>query len=229
MDHVATVEWTLTDNVRRGAVARGQPDQAPPAVLQRAAEGRQELPVHQGHAGRRLPAHRAHPETGAGREPVLRPVRVGQERGQRDGPDPAALPVPDLHHPHPRRRARPASTLPPLRHQALPGAVHPGDPEGRLPGRHRAGGCSSWRVARNRSRATSPRDGDGLGGAGLRARGRGARPAAGGRAHDRERRRWRPTRRRSWTSWASHAEPARRRCSCSWCAVAAWSAATCSS
>ena len=52
-------------------------DQAPPAALQRPAQGRQELPVHQGHPGRRLPAHRADPQAAERRQPLLRPVCVG--------------------------------------------------------------------------------------------------------------------------------------------------------
>ena len=65
---------------QRGAAPRGEPDQAPPAALQRPAQGRQELPVHQGHAGRRLPAHRADAQAAPGRQPLLRPVRVGERR-----------------------------------------------------------------------------------------------------------------------------------------------------
>ena len=59
-----------------GAPPRGEPDQALPAALQRPAQGRQELPVHQGHARRRLPAGRADAQAGQRRQPLLRAVRA---------------------------------------------------------------------------------------------------------------------------------------------------------
>ena len=61
----------------RGAAPRGEPHQALPAAVQRPAQGRQELPVHQGDAGRRLPAGRAHAQAGQRRQPLLRAVRLG--------------------------------------------------------------------------------------------------------------------------------------------------------
>ena len=122
-----------------GAPARGQPHQALPAALQRPAQGRQELPVHQGHPRRRLPADRAHAQARQRRQPVLRAVRVGDERRRVDEPGPPALPVPDLHDRHQGRRAGAPAAVPAVPHQALPGPVHPGDLEGRLPGRHRPG------------------------------------------------------------------------------------------
>ena len=124
---------------QRGAAARGEPGQAPPAALQRPPQGRQELPVHQGHPGRRLPAHRADPQAARRRQPLLRPVRLGEQRGRGDEPHPAAVPVPDLHHRHPRRRARARPALPAVPHQALPGPLHRGHRQGGLPRGHRPG------------------------------------------------------------------------------------------
>ena len=112
---------------QRGAAARGQPCQALPAALQRPPEGRQELPLHQGHARGRLPAHRADPQAPRGRQPLLRAVCVGEQRGRGDEPDPPPLPVSHLHDRHPRGPARPAASLPALPHQALPGPLHRGD------------------------------------------------------------------------------------------------------
>ena len=111
----------------RGAAARGEPDQALQAALQRPAQGRQELPVHQDHARRRLPARRAHPQAAQRRQPLLRAVRVGELGRRGDEPRPAAVPVPDLHRSTSRTgvRALPAA-VPPVPHQALPGPVHRG-------------------------------------------------------------------------------------------------------
>ena len=139
IDRVVDVEDTLTDSVVGGAAPRGEPDQALPAAVQRPAQGRQELPVHQGHARRRLPAHRADAQAGQRRQPLLRAVRVGVERRRVDEPGPPAVPVPDLHDRHQGRRAGPPAAVPAVPHQALPGPLHRGHLEGRLPGRHRAG------------------------------------------------------------------------------------------
>ena len=88
---------------QRGAAAGGEPRQAPPAALQRPAQGRQELPVHQGHPGRRLPAHRADAQAARRRQPLLRALCVGEQRGRGHEPHPPPVPVPDLHHRHPGR------------------------------------------------------------------------------------------------------------------------------
>ena len=129
----------MTDSVSRGAPARGQPGQALRAAVQRPAQGRQELPVHQDHDGRRLPADRADPQAAQGRQPLLRAVRLGDERRRVDEPDPSAVPVPDVHARHQGRQADPPAAVPAVPHQALPGPVHRGDLQGRLPGRHRPG------------------------------------------------------------------------------------------
>ncbi len=55
-----------------GAAPRSEPDQALPAAVQRPAQGRQELPVHQGDPRRRLPAGRADAQAGQRRQPLLR-------------------------------------------------------------------------------------------------------------------------------------------------------------
>ena len=145
------------------------------------------------------------------RQPLLRAVRVGVERRRVDEPRPAALPVPDLHDRHQGRRARAPAAVPAVPHQALPGAVHRGDLEGRLPRRHRAGRAlprgppgdagqgapaSRWRPPPS-SRTTS------------------ARPSIAtrsGRSSGRWRaRRWPPSRARSstWSGW--RARTTRRR------------------
>ena len=56
-----------------GAPPRGEPDQALPAALQRPPQGRQELPVHQGDARRRLPSDRANAQARQRRQPLLGP------------------------------------------------------------------------------------------------------------------------------------------------------------
>ena len=133
------VEYTDHRLRLRGAPPRGQPHQALQAALQRPAQGRQELPVHQGHPRRRLPARRAHAQAPQRRQPLLRAVRVGDQRRRVDEPRPPALPVPDLHDRDQGRRAGAPAAVPPVPHQALPGPVHPGHLEGRLPRRHRPG------------------------------------------------------------------------------------------
>ena len=94
---------------QRGAAPRGQPRQALPAALQRPTQGRQVLPVHQGHPGRRLPAHRAHAQAAQRRQPLLRAVRLGEQRRRGDEPHPAPLPVPHLHASTSARASAPSS------------------------------------------------------------------------------------------------------------------------
>ncbi len=141
------------------AAARGQPGQALQAAVQRPAQGRQELPVHQDHARRRLPARRTDAQAADRREPLLRAVRIRDERRRIDEPRPAAVPVPDLHHRHQGRPAGAPAAVPALPHQALSGPMHRGHLEGRLPRRHRAGGA----VPRGSSgdAREGPRRGDG--------------------------------------------------------------------
>ena len=67
------------------------------------------------------------------------PYASAVERRRIDEPRPPALPVPDLHDRHQGRRAGAPAAVPAVPHQALPGPVHRGHLEGRLPRRHRAG------------------------------------------------------------------------------------------
>ena len=67
------------------------------------------------------------------------PYASAVERRRVDEPGPSALPVPDLHDRDQGRRAGAPAALPAVPHQALPGPVHRGDLEGRLPRRHRTG------------------------------------------------------------------------------------------
>ena len=91
MDRVSDVEYTLTDTVSEALLLEGDAHQAPSAALQRPPQGRQELPVHQDHAGRRLPAHRANAQAAQRRLALLRAVRVGVERRRGDEPHPPAV------------------------------------------------------------------------------------------------------------------------------------------
>ncbi len=122
----------------RGAPPRGQPHQALPAALQRPAQGRQELPVHQDHprpTTSRASSGRASWSTTAaatsGRTPRPRSVDESMNLIRRLFPfRTCTIDIKD------GERALPAA-LPPVPHQALPGPVHRGDLEGRLPARHR--------------------------------------------------------------------------------------------
>ena len=94
------------------------------------------------------------------RQPLLRAVRVGLERRRVDEPRPPALPVPDLHDRHQGRRAGAPAAVPAVPHQALPGPVHRGHLEGRLPAPTSSRSSCSSRAARRRwSKALRRRDG----------------------------------------------------------------------
>ena len=136
IDKVAELDYTITDSDSEALPPRSQPHQAPSAALQHPAQGRQELPVHQDHARRRLPAGRADPPPAERREPLLRAVRIGDVGRRVDEPRPPPLPVPDLHDRHQGRRPGAPAAVPAVPHQALPGPVHPGDRQGGLPRRH---------------------------------------------------------------------------------------------
>ena len=198
-----------------GAAPRGEPDQALPAALQRPAQGRQELPVHQGHARRRLPAHRADAQAGQRRQPLLRAVRVGVERRRVDEPGPPAVPVPDLHDRHPGRRPRAPAAVPAVPHQALPGPVHHGHRQGRLPGRHRAGRAVPRGSPGDARQGARPRDGVGRRADRVRTRGGAARQDPRHRADDGEPEdgRLRPDRARPPRAWPGRTT--RRPSSCS--------------
>ena len=169
-----------------GPPPRGQPDQAVPAGVQHPAQGRQELPVHQDHARRRLPPDRADAQAAPGRKPLLRPVRLGLQRRRGDEPRSPALPVPDVHDRHPGRRAGSRSAVPPVSHQALPGPLHRGHLEGRLSGRHRSGrALPRGPPGASRARAAQG-DGGGERAPGVRAGGGHPRQGPGDRADDGE-------------------------------------------
>ena len=118
------------------------------------------------------------------RQPLLRPVRLGQQRRRGDEPDPAPLPVPYLHDRHPGGGAGPAETLPALPHQTLPGPLHRGRLEGGLPRRRRPGRALPRGAAGDAGPGAAPRDGGGLRSDRLRARGGDAGQGAGDRADD---------------------------------------------
>ena len=171
---------------QRGPAPRDQPDQAVQAAVQRPPQGRQELPVHQDHARRRLPADRAHAQARQRRQPLLRAVCVGVERRRVDEPDPAAVPVPDLHDRHPRGRARAPAAVPAVPHQALPGAVHRGDRRSDVPRGHRPDRGVPRRPPGDAWSAPRGADGGGIRAARVRAGGRAAGQGAGDRADDGE-------------------------------------------
>ena len=126
LDRVADVEYTLTDTVSEALlleanlVKRYQPrfnvrlkdDKSYPFIKVTLADDFPRI-----ERTRKLPA---------GRQPLLRTVRLGQLRGRGDEPHPAAVPVPHLHHRDPRGRAGARPALPAVPHQALPGPLHRG-------------------------------------------------------------------------------------------------------
>ncbi len=169
-----------------GVPPRSQPHQASSAALQHPAQGRQELPVHQDHPGRRLSAGGADTPAPERREPLLRAVRVGDLGGRVHEPRPPALPVPDLHDRHQGRRPGAPAAVPAVPHQALPGPLHPGDRQGRLPGRHHPDRALPRRPPGDPGQGAPVRDDRRIRAAGLRA-GRGAaRQGQGDRADDAE-------------------------------------------
>ena len=151
----------MTDSVSEALLLEAQPHQAVQAAVQRPAQGRQELPVHQGHARRRLPARSSGPASCPTTEPLLRAVRVGVERRRGHEPRPAPVPVPDLHDRHHGGRAGAPAAVPPVPHQALPGPVHRGHLEGRVPRGHRAGGAVPRGPPGGAGQGAPPRDGVG--------------------------------------------------------------------
>ena len=135
-----TSSTRMTDSVSRGAPARGQPRSS--AIGRGSTSGsrttratrtsRSRWPTtSRGSSGRA-----SCPTTAAatsGRTPRRRSVDESMNL------DPPAVPVPDLHDRHQGRRAGAPAAVPAVPHQALPGPVHRGDLQGRLPGRHRPG------------------------------------------------------------------------------------------
>ena len=165
----------------RGPDPGALPDPGPPAPVQRAAEGRQELPVAGGLGGGGVAPPDGLPWAQAKGSPLLRPLRPRGGAARDPRPPPAELPGPHLLGGQ-VQAARPAGpALPPLRHRAVLGPVRgcgrprPLRGDGRGPhavplGGHRGGGGA-------------PRVRDGRGGRGAPVRtGRPAAGPAGGRA-----------------------------------------------
>ena len=198
-------------------------DSGAPAPLQRAPQGRQELPLAGRHAERGV----APPGRGAGAQaqgrPLLRPLR--QRRGHPVDPRPAGAELPGAHvlghQVHAARAAGPA--LPALRHRPLLGAVRRrGRPRGlrrlrqrphAVPlGRHRAGAGEPGGGDAGRRRTSCSSSGRHACATGSRPSTRRPRPS-----------RWSPTgpRTSTWSAWPR--TRSRRRCRSSGCAGAAWS------
>ena len=119
----------------RGASPGAEPRQTASAAVQRAASGRQVVPVHRGHGRGRLPARDVHARAAPAGGRLLRPVREREEGARDAGRAQPGLPVPAL---------RGAEAGPPLRdplprlpHRALPGPVRGLHLEGGLPRDHR--------------------------------------------------------------------------------------------
>ncbi len=169
----------LRDGGRRAA-HREPPHQGHSAAIQRAAEGRQELPLPRNHHRRRLPrrlrdAQAAHP-----RREALRPVyqRRPASRGRQRLA--ARLQIPHLRAGNPRRRRQAAllSAVPAARDTSMHGPLRRLDRKGEIRRGHRAPAQAADQQAQHA--ATPDAAGNGGGGpvAALRRRRRPARPAA---------------------------------------------------
>ena len=139
IDRVADVEVTQTDSVSEALLLEANLIKRYRPRFNVRLKDDKSYPYIKVTLARRLPARRTHPQARQRRQPLLRAVCVRIERRRVDEPRPPTVPVPDLHDRHPGRRTGAPATLPALPHQALPGPVHRGHLEGRLPGRHRAG------------------------------------------------------------------------------------------
>ena len=153
IERVADVEYTVTDTVSEALlleatlIKRHQPrfnvrlkdDKSYPYIKVTLADDFPRI-----ERTRKLPRRRL---------ALFRPVCLREQRRRGDEPHPPALPVPDLHDPDHRGQAGPAATVPAVPHQALPGPVHRGHLEGRLPRRHRPGDALPRGSFRSRSRA----------------------------------------------------------------------------
>ena len=105
----------------RGPSPRAEPRQAAPAALQRAAAGRQVVPVHRGHRRGRVPARDVHARAASSRRRLFRAVCECQKGTRHAGRPEPRVPVPAL------RGAEAGASLgyplPRLPHRALPCAV----------------------------------------------------------------------------------------------------------
>jgi len=134
----------------RRAHPRALPHPDPPAAVQRAAEGRQELSLAGGHGERRVAAPGRVPRQEAQGGPLLRPLRPRRRPARDHRPPAAQFPGADLLGRQVRAAPSARSPLPPLRHRALLGPMRrrggrralrpPGGRADALPlGRDRAG------------------------------------------------------------------------------------------
>ena len=121
----------------RGAAPRAEPRQAPPAALQRPAQGRQVVPLHSGHGGGRIPARDVHARAPPSRSRLLRAVRQREEGPRDPRRAESGLSVPALRGPEARTPL--GHSLSRLPHRPLPGALRRLRVEGRLPRDHRPG------------------------------------------------------------------------------------------
>ena len=194
---------------QRGPAARGEPHQAHQPRFNVRLKDDKSYPFIKVTLADDFPRIERTRKLPAGRQPLLRAVRLGEQRGRGDEPHPPALPLPDLHDRDPRGQAGAPATLPAVPHQALPGPLHRGHRQGRLPARHRTGDAlPRGRPGAGRARAAG-RDGGRLR---ERSTTSGRPPCATrcGPSSGRWRaRRWPPSRAPSRTSSASPG-PARR-------------------
>ena len=128
MSEIADLEWIVTDTELEALILEERADQAPPAALQRPAQRRQDLPLHQDALERRFPEGGDRPPHGAGWGALLRAVHVGRRRAPDAGRAAPRLPLPGLHR---EITGHDPQAVPVLPHQALRRAVHRrGDREG---------------------------------------------------------------------------------------------------
>ena len=104
----------------RGLHPREHPHQAAAAAIQRAAQGRQDLPLHQAHHRRGVAAGGVHPAGAGRRSQLLRPLHGPAHGAPADGP--GADPLPGSHLPDRDRRPA-ATTVPLLPHEGVPRTV----------------------------------------------------------------------------------------------------------
>ena len=118
------------------AAARGEPHQAPPPALQRAAPRRQVVPLHPDRRGSRGAGDHEASRRAAAEGQLLRPVRLGRRGGSHRQHPAEGVPDPHLLG---RCLRQPHAALPALPDQALLGALHGRDRPGRLPAARRRG------------------------------------------------------------------------------------------
>ena len=165
-----------------GAVARGDAAAAAPAVLQRAPQRRQALPVPEDRPQGAMAASRDYEAGAERRGALLRPVRLGGVGAADAGPRQEAVPVAVVHEGDHRRRSSPVSRVlhPPLR-RAVRFAVHEGGV--------RHGHPADDHVPRGPHgrdwAGPAARDAGSVGSSGVRASCASARPSAGDRADNR--------------------------------------------